>query len=362
MNITKLELINFRNYNKLILKDFNKRNIIIGSNGSGKTSILESIYVGSLTKTFKSPTEDVLINKDSLTFIVKIELSDGNKQKKLEVRLDSTGKKTKINGRLKKKLSDYISVYKVIVFSPDDTRIIKDSPATRRNYINIEISQINKYYLSKLNKYNLLIKNKNEYLKKIYLNQNLDDRYLDVLDIKISELGYEIYKYREDYINKINESIMKIFKKFNNNDQLLIKYISDFNNMDEVSILKMLKKVRKKEIIQGITSTGVHRDDYCFLFNDQNAKDFCSQGIQKLIALSMKLSESELIKKYYGITPILLLDDLFSELDIVNQNKVLKELGKDNQIFITTTDLENIDAKIIKNSRIINIEKMEEIK
>lgn len=362
MNITKLELKNFRNYKSIKINQFKQKNIIIGSNGSGKTSILESIYVGSITKTFKSNTEQVLIKKGETTANIKIETNESDIVKKLEVKINENGKKTKINGNLKKRLSDYISVYKVIIYSPDEIRIIKNNPATRRSYLNIQISQINKYYITKLNNYNILIKNKNEYLRKMYLNKNLDEKYLDILDRKISELGKELYEYRKEYINKINNYIDKIIKKFNKNSTLFIEYNSDFKNLDENKILKLLIKNRKKEIVNGMTCTGIHRDDYNFIYNGENAKEYCSQGIQKIIILAMKLSEVEIIIKDYGIYPILLLDDLFSELDINNQNKLIQILNNKNQIFITTTDLKNIEKKLIRNSKIIDIDKMEEEK
>lgn len=362
MNITKLELYNFRNYKTLKLNKITNKNIIIGSNGIGKTTILESIYVGSITKSFKSNNDFVLIKNNEVSTKIKIEIKESDKKKKLEVSITDTGKKVKINGNIKRRLSDYISVYKVIVFSPDEVRIIKDSPAIRRNYLNIEISQINKYYLSKLNNYNILIKNKNEYLKKIYLNNNLDKTYLDVLDDKISQLGFEIYNYRKEYIDKINKNIDRIYKRFNSKTKLYIKYNSDFNDLDENKIKKLLLKNRNKEIIFGMTSTGIHRDDYEFIYNDKTAKDYASQGIQKLIILSMKLSEIEIIIKNYGVYPILLLDDLFSELDKENQNKILEVLNKNVQIFITCTDINQIDKKLIKQSNIIDINKLEENK
>lgn len=355
MNVTKLELINFRNYEKYKLENLKQKNIILGDNGTGKTSILESIYFGSITKTFKSSSDSVVIKKEKDFSVVKIELDINNKLKKLEVRITENGKKTKINGKLKKRLSDYISTYKVIIFSPDEIKVIKGTPQNRRNYINIQISQLNKYYITKLNNYNTLIKNKNEYLKKMYLNKNLDEIYLDIIDKKISELGFEICNYRNEYLNKINNYISNKMKKFKENSSLFIKYNSDFDGLDEEKIFRLLKKVRKKEIIMGVSSVGIHRDDFEFIYNNQNAKEFCSQGIQKLIILSMKLSENELLIKDYGIYPILLLDDLFSELDKTNQNKVLKNLSKQNQIFITTTDLNNIDKKIVNNSNILTL-------
>ncbi len=354
MNIANLELVNFRNYSKVKFKNFKKINIIIGENSIGKTSILESIYVGSLTKSFKSSIDNVLIKENEKFFKIKLELEE-NYKKKLEILLNEKGKKTKINNNLKKKLSDYIFQYRVIIFSPDELKIIKESPSARRNYLNIQISQLNKKYIKDLNNYNILIKNKNDYLKKIYLNKNLDLKYIDVLDEKIAELGLEIVESRKEYIESINKYISKKFKKFKENDDIFLEYISDFNNLNKFKILKLLNKNIKKEIILGVTSTGIHRDDLIFIHNNQNAKEYSSQGIQKLIMLSMKLAEIDIFIKKHNIYPILLLDDLFSELDATNQNKIIEFLSKKVQIFITTTDITNIDKKMLKKAKVIEL-------
>jgi DNA replication and repair protein RecF len=355
MNITNLELINFRNYDKCKINNFQNINIIIGKNGIGKTTILESLYFGSLTKTFKSNIDNILIKENEKFLKVKINLLNNDRKEKLEVTLNSFGKKTKINGNLKKRLSDYIFKYKIILFSPDELKIIKDPPNIRRNYLNIQLSQLNKNYIKLLNSYNILIKNKNDYLKKIYLNSNLDMNYLDVLDYKISQIGIEISNLRKNYINDINKIICKKLKKFRKSDELYMNYISDFKDMTHETAIKLLKKNRKKEIILGITSTGIHRDEIEFIHNNRNAKEYSSQGMQKLIILSLKLAELDIFtNKYYEI-PILLLDDIFSELDLENQNKVIEILNKKIQTFITTTNLENINKKILKNAKIIEL-------
>lgn len=355
MHIKKLELTNFRNYEKFKLDDIGDLNIIIGENGVGKTSILESIYVCSLARTFKSNDDDVIINKNKLYAKIKIDLEVQEKLKKLEYTLTDKGKKTKINSSLKKKISDFISQYKVILFSPDELRLIKESPNTRRNYLNISLSQINKNYIKLLNNYNTLIKNKNDYLKKLNFNSSLDDTYLEVLDIKISEIGKEICSIRNEYIDKLNKYIKKIFRKFRKDDDLYIKYNSQFLDKSLQEIRNLLKKNRSNEINLGLTKTGVHRDDIEFLHNGNNSKDFSSQGIQKLILLCLKMSELEVLVNDYYEEPVLLLDDLFSELDSVNQNSILNNLNKNIQVFITTTDINNIKPSMVKKSKVIEL-------
>jgi len=355
MYVKKLELTNFRNYEKLKLDNLKDLNIIIGDNGIGKTSVLESIYVCSLARTFKSNDDYVILKNNSDFVKIKIDLDIGDKLKKLDFTLSFKGKKTKINNNLKKKISDFISQYKVILFSPDELRIIKESPNTRRNYLNICLSQINKSYIKLLNDYNTLIKNKNDYLKKLYINSNLDLVYLDVLDSKISDLGYEICKIRDEYVQKLNKYIKKIFRKFRKDDDIYIRYNSQFLNKNNEEIFKMLVKNRNSEILLGLTKTGVHRDDIEFIHNSNNAKEYSSQGIQKLILLSLKLSELEVLVNDYYEEPILLLDDLFSELDSINQNSILNNLNKNIQVFITTTDINNIKPSMVKRANVIEL-------
>lgn len=355
MHIEKIELTNFRNYEKLKLNNLDNINIVIGDNGIGKTSIIESVYVASTARTFKGNDESVMIRNNADYFKVKIDISNQGKLKKLDYILTSEGKKTKINGKLKKKISDYIFQFKVILFSPDEIKIIKESPTTRRNYLNVSLSQINKTYIKLLNNYNILIKNKNEYLKKMFINSNMDTLYLDILDRKIAEVGLEIYNIRKDYVDRINKRIKHIFKKFRKNDSIFIRYESQFENKSLDEILLMFKKNRSYEETIGFTKIGVHRDDLIFLHNGKNAKDFSSQGIQKLILLSLKMAELEVLVNDYYECPVLLLDDLFSELDIVNQNSIINNLSNDVQVFITTTDLKNVKPNLIKKANIINL-------
>lgn len=355
MYVRKLELTNFRNYDKFKLDDLDGLNIIIGENGVGKTSILESIYICSLARSFKGNEDKVIIKDNSVFSKIKIEIDVQDKVKKLDFTLTQSGKKTKINGNLKKRISDFISQYKVILFSPDEIKIIKDTPNTRRNYLNIGLSQINKSFIKVLNNYNVLIKNKNEYLKKVYVNSNMDLSYLDIIDMKIAEYGFEICRLRLDYIDKLNKYIKRIFHKFRKDDELFIRYNSQFLDKSVNEIFNLLKKNRTQEMALGLSKTGIHRDDIEFVHNGKNAREFSSQGIQKLILLSLKLSELEVLINDYYEEPILLLDDLFSELDSVNQNNILNNLNKNIQVFITTTDINNIKPSMVKRARVIEL-------
>ncbi len=356
MNIVKIELLNFRNYKKKIFDNFSNLNIIIGKNGVGKTSIIESIYLGSLAKSFKTNNEESIIHNNEDFFKIKIHYFDYGPKKNLEVYLDKNGKKTKINSKAQKKLSDFISQYRIIMLSPDELKLIKSSPNTRRNYLNIQISQLHKEYIYYLNNYNNLIKNKNDYLKKLMVNGNLDYRYLDILDEKIVDEGLKIFHYRNNYLNMINKYINDIYKNYDKSQNIKIKYVSDYEIDDKEKLIKELKRLRKKEINLGMTSFGIHRDDYEFIHNNNNSKEFSSQGQQKLIVLAMKLSEVKIFINDYNIKPILLLDDLFSELDEKNRNSIFKSINKDTQVFITTTDLKNINKRLLEKAKIYNLD------
>lgn len=355
MHIRKIELTNFRNYDKFKIDNLEDINVIIGANGIGKTSIIESIYVASTARSFKNNDENVMIKSNSDYFKIKVMIDDEIRTKQLEYLLTNNGKKTKINSRLKKKISDYIFQYKVVLFSPDELKIIKESPTVRRNYLNVNLSQINKTYIKLLNTYNVLIKNKNEYLKKLYINGNLDERYLDILDLKIAEIGSQICLIRKEYIDKINKRIKRIFKKFKKNDEVYVDYQSQFLNKSNDEILLHLKKNRIYEETIGFTKTGVHRDDFVFLHNGKNAKEYSSQGLQKLILLSFKMAELEVLIDDYYEEPILLLDDLFSELDIINQNSIINNLNTKIQVFVTTTDINNVKPNLLKKAKIIDL-------
>ena len=355
MHIRKIELTNFRNYDKFKIDNLEDINVIIGANGIGKTSIIESIYVASTARSFKNNDENVMIKSNSDYFKIKVMVDDEIRTKQLEYLLTNNGKKTKINSRLKKKISDYIFQYKVVLFSPDELKIIKESPTVRRNYLNVNLSQINKTYIKLLNTYNVLIKNKNEYLKKLYINGNLDERYLDILDLKIAEIGSQICLIRKEYIDKINKRIKRIFKKFKKNDEVYVDYQSQFLNKSNDEILLHLKKNRIYEETIGFTKTGVHRDDFEFLHNGKNAKEYSSQGLQKLILLSFKMAELEVLIDDYYEEPILLLDDLFSELDIINQNSIINNLNTKIQVFVTTTDINNVKPNLLKKAKIIDL-------
>ena len=360
MRIEHLKLTNFRNYSVLDIDFNNNVNIFIGDNGKGKTNILESIYVLSLTKTNRYGVEENLIKFDEEVAKVEGIIRNSDLIKKQEISLTKNRKQTFINNKEIRRIKDYISNFCVISFTPSDLEIIKGSPNVRRNMINIDISQLHNNYISYLNEYNQIIKIRNEYLKKMNLDGNSDIRYLDVINDKMIDIGSKIYEYRFDFFNKINQILPKIFKKITNLDDIFIKYNStvdlDILNKDEFKkkYESKLKKNFKVELMQGVTLTGPHRDDFSFELKGLDMKNFASQGQQRLAVIALKIAEIYLFKEETKEYPVLLLDDIFSEIDSRKRNKIIKFLLNDIQS-ITTTDINDINSELVNNAKVFKV-------
>lgn len=361
MRIEHLKLTNFRNYYNLELDFQDNINIIIGDNGKGKTNIIESIYILSLTKTNRYGLEENFIKfNEELAKIEGLIRRDDN-LKKLEVKITKNKKQLYINNKEIRRIKDYISNFCVISFAPIDLEIIKGSPNTRRNMINIDISQLHNNYIAYLNEYNQIIKLRNEYLKKMNLDGNSDIRYLDVVNEKMIDVGIKIYQYRYEFFEKINKILPSIFKKLTNLEGLELSYNTsiDLDNFDIQSIIKKYEnKIRKSfkvELMQGITMIGPHRDDFSFNLNGLDMRVFASQGQQRIAIIALKVAEIYLFKEEMNEYPVLLLDDIFSEIDIRKRNKIIKYLLNDIQCIITTTDLNNIDEKLLDNAKVFKV-------
>ena len=354
MKIHHLKLINFRNYEKIDIDFSDGCNIIYGNNGVGKTNLVEGIYVLALTKSFRGSVDKVLImnNKDVCSISASVTEKYENKYK---IILKDGGKKVKINNTKVEKLSDYISKISIVLFNPNDLRFIKDSPTIRRNSINLEISQLNNIYLKNLNMYNKLLKQRNVYLKTTAVNGNSSSEYLDILTNKLIDYGEKIYNSRLKYINLLNERIGEFYQKICNISDLKLEYVSDYKNFDRDKIVKKYKDNLTKDIMLGKTSFGIHHDDIKFKLKDFSIKDYGSEGQQKNAIIAYKLCELEIFKQIRGEYPILILDDLFSELDREKINNILSLIDDDIQTFITTTEIDNLSEEVLKKSRLFKV-------
>lgn len=361
MILTKLELVHFRNYKKCTVRLGKNINIFIGNNGQGKTNILEAIYVLALTKSHRYGDQSNLVQKDQMLAKVKGTLRIGKIYKDLEVDIGKNTKMALLNSTNVRKISDYITNLNVILFTPDDLDIIKGSPQVRRNLLNIEISQMDKQYIQYLNEYNKILKIRNEYLRMIYVNHLSDQRYLDILTDKLIDRALFIYQYRYQFIEKINENIGSIYKNITSMSRLSIIYensldLDTFNLEKAREILKnKMIHHRDREIQLGNTLYGPHRDDFSFYLEDDNIRIFSSQGGQRLAVIALKLAEIPIFKEKTGENPILLLDDIFSEIDATKRRKLLSFIKNDVQTIITATDLKNINKKTLEQSKIFEV-------
>lgn len=359
MFLNKLELENFRNYRKQSISLKNGINIFIGKNGVGKTNILESIYFLALTKSHRIHDDLVLKNHDSNYFKVTGNLKNNSINNTLEISYYDK-KKYKIDNNEIKKIRQYMSYLKIIIFFPDDLDFIKGLPDVRRKYINIQIGQIFNSYIKILDDYNKLLKSKNEYIKKKKYNENYDYKYFEVLNEYFIKKSILIFRMRKKYIDKINNYIDDIFYDITGIHGLKITY-APIINFEEYIEEEMYKKIKNdmnidEEISYGKSIYGPHRDDFKFILDGKNLKFFGSQGQQRAAVLALKLSEIMIFTKVIGSPPILLLDDVFSELDETKKNNLLKYISNDIQTIITTTDIDNIDNRTLKKSRVYEID------
>lgn len=362
MILRKINLINFRNIKKLQLSFDKKINILIGDNAQGKTNILESIYFLALTKSYR--TNDFnLINKDESFTKIKAELKDNNVYKNLSVEIKDEIKKVKINNNEVSKISDYITNLNVILVCPEDINILQGTPAERRNFLNIELSQLSKNYIKKYNEFNKILKIRNNYLKMLYNSSNPDTRYLDSLTENLIEREIDIYQERNNFINLINENVSNIYEDILGIKNFHIEYETniDFDNFEtehlKDRISKKYKQSLRKEIDNGMTLYGPHRDDLRFMIGEDDIKLYGSQGQQKVAIIALKLSEISIFRNLIKSSPIILLDDVFSELDVKTRNKLIKYIDDDIQVIITTNDTRGINRKFLETAKIFKVVK-----
>ncbi len=354
MKIDSLSLMNFRNYETLNIS-FGNLNIIYGLNGSGKTNIVEAIYMLALTKSFRINNDKIMIKKGKIKAKIKGNVLKKNDENEFGVEISNDGKIVAINGEKQDKVSDYVSKINVILFNPSDTRLIDDAPSKRRKMLNIEISQIYKEYLVVLTNYQRILKQRNFYIRGMYINGSYTSEYLDILTKKLVEYGKVICKYRQDFIDNINKYIKSNYEKIFGSGTLKIRYISTFKNKSEDDLIKRFKDNYQKELSVGKTLEGIHHDDIMFILDNNNLKEWGSEGQRKNAIISFKLAEINVINEIKGYYPILILDDLFSELDKEKITNLLGMLDRNVQTFITTTDLKNISKKVIKDAKKIKV-------
>lgn len=361
MWIKSITVEQYRNYKKIHLPFDSKLNVIVGNNAQGKTNLLESIYVSAFAKSFRTHKDSELINFDSDYARVLIEITmDNGFNQTIEYRIHKGNKKTfLVNGVNITKITELLGTINVILFYPDDLKLIKDSPVERRRFINRELSHISKVYCADIIEYNKILNQRNELLKKIPFKKELAET-IDIWDEQLSSKGAKIILKRSSFCKSLNDVSSKIHSNITKGkEKLTVNYdtsVMNLENYDTIKsdLLRLLEKNNAMDIKRGFTSVGPHRDDLDIMINGINIKSFGSQGQQRTAALSLKLSEIEIIKNEVGEYPILLLDDVMSELDLNRQKDLIYAL-KDVQTIITTTDVHNLLDDYINASRVIQI-------
>lgn len=347
MIIKSLKLKNFRNYNFLSLDFDHATNIFYGDNAQGKTNILEAVYLSGTTKSHRGTKDRDMIQFDHEESHIETVIEKNNVEFKIDMHLKKNSPKgIAINKISIRKASELFGVIHLVFFSPEDLNIIKNGPSDRRRFIDLELAQLDKLYLNDLSNYNRIINQRNKLLKDIYSRDDLLPT-LEIWDMQLVEYGNKVMERREKFILQMNEIIAEVHGKLTGGkEHLSLIYEKSIGNM---SLAEAVFKNRERDIRMKSTSTGPHRDDICFKADGLDIRKFGSQGQQRTAALSLKLSEIELVKYLIKDTPVLLLDDVLSELDKNRQNYLLDSISNIQTIITCTGVDEFVNRRFLVN-------------
>lgn len=364
MKLTKLSLRHFRNYQSLDVSFRPGINVLLGENAQGKTNLLEAIYVLALARSHRTSNDRELINwkNDNAQVFGWVEKSEGKTL--LELDLFKHGKRAKIHHLEQNKLSDYVGQLNVILFAPEDLALVKGAPQIRRRFMDMEFGQMSSKYLYNLTQYRVFFRQRNKYLKELGAKKQSDMVYLDVLSDQLAIYGAEIVVSRITFLNQLEYWARDIHDKISKNHETLkFQYttslpdtaLMDFDTVYQALTIQYLEQ-REKELYQRTTLVGPHRDDLKFIVNNKDVSAFGSQGQQRTTVLSVKLAEIDLMHDQTGEHPVLLLDDVFSELDDMRQTNLLLAIKDKVQTFLTTTNnLSGVAQKNIQQPNILGI-------
>lgn len=370
MKLNALQLENYRNYEEVALDCHPDVNILIGENAQGKTNLLESIYTLALAKSHRTSNDKELICFGAEYAKIEGELSYRHGKMPLTMFITKKGKKVKVNHLEQHRLTQYIGHLNVVLFAPEDLNIVKGSPQVRRRFIDMELGQMSAVYLNDLSQYQRILKQKNNYLKQLQIKQKTDRTMLEVLNQQFAEYALKVTLKRAHFIEELEVLAQPIHASITDNrESLEVKYRPSLKLSDTEDEAALFEEVQQlmadnmdREIERGVALYGPHRDDLGFNVNGMDAQTYGSQGQQRTSALSIKLAEIELINKEVGEYPILLLDDVLSELDDSRQTHLLSTIQDKVQTFVTTTSVEGIDHEIMKHAKLYRINQGEIIK
>ncbi len=394
MRIERIILENFRNYENMEIAPDERRNIIVGENAQGKTNLIEAIYMSAFAKSFRTNNAAEMVAFGEKQGRIVIDVLSDELEKNISITIRSDGKKMiKKDGKVIRRVSELLNTVVVIIFSPDDLRIIKDSPDKRRSFINSEISQIRPRYYEIFKEYTETLRQKNALLKgyfnvskktftradNLYLNDMLganetssatenrfdnsrkfNEEMLDIYDRKLADTAYEIIRYRKEFVEMLSAEAEEIVRKISGDrEKLRIEYKTtcDYVTAPEGReiLYKQIYHRREKDIYAGSATIGPHRDDLEFYINGKDAKKYGSQGQQRTIALALKLAEIRMAKAILDESPILLLDDVLSELDLDRQRFLVSEID-DVQLFITSAEINDNVIRDLEGGTLLRVE------
>jgi DNA replication and repair protein RecF len=361
--IQGLELQHYRNYEHLEVTFENQVNVIIGENAQGKTNLMEAIYVLAMAKSHRTPNDRELIQWDAEYGKIKGMLQKKHSAIQMELLISKKGKKAKLNHLEQSKLSQYIGEMNVVMFAPEDLNLVKGSPQIRRRFLDMELGQIAPVYLYELSQYQKILTQRNHLLKSMTEDTPKNAAMLDIFTIQLIEHGAKILKKRFEFLQLLQEWAAPIHRGISRGlEELKIVYKPSIDVSESMDLSKMkevyyenFQTIKKREMFRGTTLIGPHRDDLHFFVNDKNVQIFGSQGQQRTTALSLKLAEIELIHSEVKEYPILLLDDVLSELDDYRQSHLLNTIQGKVQTFVTTTSVDGIEHETLKKAKTIRV-------
>ncbi|OKL37404.1 DNA replication/repair protein RecF [Domibacillus mangrovi] len=363
MHIEQLALEQYRNYESMLIEFDDTVNVIIGENAQGKTNVIESIYVLAMAKSHRTSNDKDLIRWEAEYAKIKGRVKKKHQSLPLELIISKKGKKAKVNHLEQTRLSQYIGNMNVVMFAPEDLTLVKGSPQVRRRFIDMEIGQVSPVYLHDLSLYHKVLQQRNYYLKQLQTKRASDYTMLDVLTEQLIELAVKVMKKRFEFICMLQKWAGPLHSGISRGiESLTILYepaagvLQEQSDEQMQSILEdLFQKGRIKEVDRGVTLTGPHRDDLLFYVNEKNIQTFGSQGQQRTTALAIKLAEIELIQSEIGEYPILLLDDVLSELDDYRQSHLLNTIHGKVQTFVTTTNTDGIEHATLNAASAYNV-------
>ena len=352
MNIRSIELKNFRNYENLEISFDEGTNILFGDNAQGKTNILEAAYMSGTTKSHKGSRDREMIRFGEEEAHLKTVVVRGGREYQIDMHLKKNRAKGIAIDKIPiKKASELFGILHIVFFSPEDLNIIKNGPAERRRFLDSELCQLDRIYLADLTNYNKILAQRNKLLKDMIYRPSLSDT-LPVWDMQLIETGKKIIRRRKQFVDELREIVSDIHYRISGGkEELFLKYEP---NIDDIFFEDELSRAKEKDKKLCQTSVGPHRDDLLFSIGDVDIRKYGSQGQQRTSALSLKLSEIELVRKSISDTPVLLLDDVLSELDSSRQNYLLNNIS-DTQTIITCTGLDEFVRNRFTVNRVFEV-------